>query len=91
MIRNVRVTGRTEQDRVKTAQGIDPILRHHLAMLSIIVAAPGEMLEIQLESGIAGRKGFENLNTGINYFRPNAITGDGCNFVFFHGSYCCGL
>ena len=49
VVGDVRVAGRAEQDRVLVAQRVQAVVRHHHAVLAVVVAAPVEVLELEAE------------------------------------------
>jgi hypothetical protein len=54
VVRDVRISGRAEQDGVLVADGVQAIGRHHHAVLAVVVAAPVEVLELEAEAAAAG-------------------------------------
>src|SRR5438876_727803 len=49
VVGDVRVAGRAEQDRVLVANRVKAVLRHHDAVLAVVVTAPIEILELEAE------------------------------------------
>ncbi len=84
VVGNMRVARRAEQNRILVADGIQPVGRHHHAVLAIIIAAPVEILELELE-GVASRSdGFENPLARGHDFLADAVAGNGCDAVGLH-------
>ena len=50
VVRDVRVAGRAEQDRVLVAQRVEAVGRHHHAVLPVVVAAPVEFGELEAQA-----------------------------------------
>src|SRR5437867_2346920 len=84
VIGNVRVAGGSEQDSVLAAQGVEAIVRHHHAVLAVVIAAPVEILEFKAERLVDIGEGFENLLAGGNDFLANTITRDGGDAIDLH-------
>ena len=76
--------GRTEQDRVVLADQIPAVLRHHAAVLLVVLAAPVEMIELECETAFALGDCGERLHAGGDDFRADAVAGDGRDRVGFH-------
>src|ERR1700688_1310296 len=76
MIGNIGIPRRTEQDRVLAAQRVQSLVRHHHAVVSEIVAAPIEVLE--LEGGWFLRPGncLQNFTACGHHFLADAVAWD---------------
>ena len=76
--------GRAEQDRIVVADQIAAILRHHAAVLLVVLAAPVEVVEPDFETALAlGERG-ERLDAGGDDLCADAVAGNGRNCVGFH-------
>jgi hypothetical protein len=60
---------------------ISAILRHHPAVLFVVFTAPVKMIDCELKAAITPRNRVQDLDTGGYDFRPDAISGDCCDFV----------
>src|SRR5690554_5681430 len=69
---------------VKALQLLEPIRRHHLPMLGVVVAiSPLELFETQFEIKFLGRR-LHNTEPFGHYFFTDTITGYHCNLAHFH-------
>ena len=84
VVGNVRVAGRTEQDRVLVAKCIETVVRHHHAMCPVVVAAPAEVLELELECIRARGERFKDCSPGRDDFLADAVTGNRRDTVILH-------
>ena len=84
MVWNIGVAGRAEQDRVLVAQRVEAVLGHHDAMPAVVVAAPVEVLEHELQSAFVGQC-LQQPTTGGNDFLADTVAGDGRNAIGLHG------
>jgi hypothetical protein len=84
VVGDVRIAGGTEQDRVLAAQCVQPIGRHHDAVLAVVVAAPVEVFEGKLEVRAGHGQRFQHLASGRDHFLADAIAGDRCDLIRFH-------
>src|SRR4051812_19311781 len=85
VVRDVRVAGRAEQDRVHVADRVEPVVRHHLAVLAVPVAAPAEAGELETEGGAGRGKRLQHLLPRGDHFLAYAIAGDAGDLVCLHG------
>ncbi|MNR20306.1 hypothetical protein D3C85_1371400 [compost metagenome] len=58
-----------------------PVVRHHLAVLGVIVAAPVEMIPLELDAE-ARRHGIQHLQTFRHDFLANPVSRKHRNLVF---------
>ena len=84
VVRDVGSADRTKQDGVEFAQLIGAVCRHHDAVLFVVVRAPVEILEFQLELTIALGAGFESLHSGRDDLWPYSISAHCGNPVSTH-------
>ncbi len=81
----------TEKDRVEAFELFKPVVRHHLAVLQVVIATgPFEVFELQLQTVLRGG----SLNHAYafgQYFKADAVTGDGSNtqFLVVHVGHSC--
>ena len=85
VIRHIGIPCRTEQDGVLVAQRIQPIFRHHDAVLAIVVGAPVEILELEFEIRAGSGNRLQHLATRRNHFFADAVPGNGGDAISFHG------
>ena len=74
---------RPEVDRVDVAQPLKPVGRHRHAVVAVVVRAPIERDDLELES-IAPRAGIKNLEPGHDHFWANSVARDCRDFVRPH-------
>jgi hypothetical protein len=83
VVGDVRIAGGAEQDRVLVAQGVQPVGRHHRAVLAVVVAAPVEILELEPQAALPGQF-LHDPAPGRNHFLADAVAGDGCDAIGLH-------
>src|SRR5918997_285789 len=71
-----RPPDRAEVDGVEAGQGLQAVLRHHPAVLQVVLAAPRELREAQFERGISLSRGLEHPHTGAHDLGPDPIPTD---------------
>src|SRR5207245_980815 len=79
-----RIADRAEVHRVELAQDIGRIVRTHLAVRLVPVAAPRELFPRELDA-MARAHCFQHANAFGNDFAPDAVARDDCYAMFFHG------
>ncbi len=84
VIGNLRIAGRAEQDGVLAAQGVQPVRRHHRAVLAVVVTAPVEVLEFEAKARARGGERFHDFTPGRHDLLANAIAGNGRDTVCLH-------
>ncbi len=84
MVGHVQCADGTKEDSVELLQAFKPAFGNVVAFFQVVVGAPREMLDTQLEAAILPRQGLQHLQTGRDDFRADAIARDGCNLVFTH-------
>lgn len=88
MIRDLfRPADGAEEDRVKAFELFEPVVRHHLAVLQVVIAAgPFEVFELQFQPVPCG-SGLHHTYAFGQHFQADSVTGDGCNtqFLVVHG------
>ena len=67
---------RAEQDRVVLADQIPAVLRHHPAVLFVILAAPVEMVDLEREPAVTFGDCGQHLDAGGDDFRADAVAWD---------------
>jgi hypothetical protein len=75
VIRHARRANRAQVDRVEPAQRLESVGRHHTTRLQVVVAAPGELDELQCEPVPRGRRQ-QHAHPGWNHFSPDAVSSD---------------
>jgi hypothetical protein len=58
--------------------------RHHDAVLLVVVGAPVEVGDLELEAAIALGADLEHLEAGGDHLRPDAVARNGCNSMCTH-------
>ncbi len=78
------VIGRSEQEGVLCAQGVQSIGAHHPAVGPTPVCAPSEVRELQAEDAEPAGQGLQHLLPGRYHILAHAIPGDGGDAVNLH-------
>ena len=78
-----RPAGGAEKHRVVRAHLLEPVLRHHAAVLRVVIAAPVEFVELELDAEFA-RRGFEHAHAFRPGFLADAVAGNVGDSVFLH-------
>jgi hypothetical protein len=65
-------------------QLVGAALRHHHAVLAVIIRPPVEMLDIEREPAVTLGADLQNLQTGIDHFGPDAVPTHRRDFVAAH-------
>ena len=86
-----RIAGRAEVDGIEGLELIGGALRHHAAVGDVVIAAPGEARERQLEAAGALREGGQHLLAGGNDLLADAVAGNGRDAVRAHDAHPCFL
>src|SRR6185503_15314800 len=76
---------RTEENRVESLELLEPSIRDVVTVAQVVIAAPLEMLDVQLEAAVSRGEHLQRLQPGRDHFDADAVTGYGCNPVFTHG------
>ncbi len=74
VVGHVRRTDGAEVECVEAAQLLVPTGRHHDAVLLVVVRAPVEVGDVELEPAVALGADLEHLEAGCNDFWPDAVT-----------------
>ena len=85
MVRDVRVTRRPKQNRIHTAQFVQPALRHHFTVSAVPVTAPAKIFKIKRKAAASRGQCFKHCLAGRHDFFADAITGNAGYFVGLHG------
>ena len=75
MIRNIGMPDRAQQNRVRLAEQLERVLRHHAAVREVILRAPLEILVAAREIVLEPRRIEDPLRRG-NDFLADSIAGD---------------
>ena len=73
MVRHIRRTHRTEKNRVEFFQSREAVIRHHDAMLFVIVRSPVEIGELQRQAFHAFLQASQHRHAGGDHFRPDTV------------------
>jgi hypothetical protein len=84
MIRNVRGADRSEENGVEGPELLQSVVRHHRTGLLVAIRPPVELGDVQFEPAVAFCQGIEDLQARRNDFGPDAVGGDGGDFVGVH-------
>lgn len=72
----------TEENRIKAFQLFKPVVRHHLAVLQVVIAAgPFKIVEFQLQPVFRGGS-LNHAHAFGQYFQADPVSGDGSNAQF---------
>ncbi len=63
---------------------VAPVLRHHAAVLLVVVAAPVEMVDLKRNAAVPLGQGIQYLDAGRDDLGSDTVPGNGCDLVFFH-------
>src|SRR5713101_2872950 len=88
MVRHPWVPDGTEQDTIKATslQHRQPILRHHASLAQVALAAPVELLGVQVEVALQLGEGRERLDALGDDLMPNAIARQHSDLIVAHRS-----
>ena len=67
-----------------SAQRVEPVRRHHHAVLAEVVAAPVEVLELEAEGRARRGQRLQHLPAGGNDFLADAVSGNGGDAIGLH-------
>ena len=84
VIGHVRRTHGAEIERIEAAQLLVATGRHHDAMLLVVVRAPVEVGDIELEAAVALGADLEHLEAGGDNLRPDTVAWNGGNSMCTH-------
>ena len=85
MVGHVGRADRAEIDRVVIPDLVAPVGGHHQAGRLVIIRAPIEMIEGELESAVAPRQRGERLDAGRHDLLANSVAGDDRDSIALHG------
>ena len=78
------MTRRAEQDRIVPADQAAAVFRHHAAVFLIVLAAPAEMIDFELETALAFGQRLQHFDAGRHHFRADSVAGNGGNSIGLH-------
>ena len=84
MVGHLLAADRSEEDGVELAQLLEPALGDVMAMLQVVVGAPGKALYLEAEIGARCDR-LEHLQAGRDDLDADAVAGDGRDAVGAHG------
>src|ERR1700677_4872157 len=82
VVRDMRVAGGAEQNRVLGAQSIESVVGHHRPMWAKLVPAPVEVFEFEAKTASGER--FQNLPSRGHNFLADTIAGHGGDPIGLH-------
>ena len=85
VIRHSRKADRAEKDCVVLADSSEAIVRHHLAVFGVVIAAPGHFIELKLDVEFSTDR-FEYTHALGHDLLADTVTRDDGDFVFAHGA-----
>ena len=62
---------------------VEPVLGHHVAVLQVVIAAPGQLVPLEIEPELAARR-LQHPHTLGHHLLADAVAGDHRNPVLFH-------
>ena len=86
VIGHIGRTHRAEEYGIESFEFVETTGGNVVAVLEVVVAAPGEMLDVELEPAVAAPEPVQHFESGGNHFGADAIAGDGGNPIGAHGS-----
>src|ERR1051326_4566311 len=81
------MTRRAEQDGVVALDLVAAVLRHHAAVLLVVLAAPVEAIDLEAEAAVALGQRLEHLDAGRDHFGADAVARNGGEPVDFHAVF----
>ena len=84
MIRYIRRANSTEKDGIMHLQLLQPIFRHHFAMRLVVIRPPVICPKIEGIAAITRRQRIKNGDTGLDHFRTDTVSRDGCDIECLH-------
>jgi hypothetical protein len=85
MVGHVGRADRAEENGVERPQPLESALGNVMPVLEVVVAAPGEVLDVEPESALFLRERIQHLESGCDHLDADAVAGNGGNPVFAHG------
>ncbi len=82
MVGNMWVAGGSEENGVFAAEIVQSAVRHHYAVLAVVVSPPVEVLELEVEGAAA--HGFHYLPAGGYNFFTDSVSRHGGDAVGLH-------
>ena len=73
----------TQEDGVVVADLFDAVLRHHPPVLGVVVAAPGQLVPLELDAELAARR-LQHPDAFRHHLFADAVTGDDGDLVLGH-------
>ena len=72
-----------EEDGLVLPDLLQPVLGHHPAVLNVVVAAPGELVPLELEAELAARR-LQHADAFRHHLFADAVAGDDRDLVLGH-------
>ena len=86
MVGDAGSADRPEVDRVELAQDLEGILGHHPPGALVVVASPGELLEVEPEGAVESRGPRKHAHADRDHLAADPVSGDDRNPVCSHGA-----
>ena len=84
MVRHLgRPADRAQEDGLVALDLVKPVLGHHVAVLEVVVAAPGQLVPLELEPELTARR-VEHAHALRHHLLADAVTGDHRDLVLGH-------
>ena len=84
MVRHAGGADRPEVDGVELLQLFDTVVVHHLPVLQVKIAAPGEFRPFETETAVQRSHRVKHFDSLGNYLRADSIPGNGSHSVRYH-------
>ena len=86
MIGHIGCTDCAEENRIESFQSGEAAFGNVIAVLFVVVTAPGEFFDVQFEAAVALAEHFENLQAGGDDLGADTVAGYGGNVVLTHAN-----
>ena len=84
MVRHAGSAHRAEVDGVELLQLFDAVIIHHLSVLQVEIAAPGELRPFETEAAVERSHRVEHFDPFGDYLRADSVSGNGSHSVRYH-------
>jgi hypothetical protein len=87
MVGHVRRADGAEINRIEGLQRLEPVRRHHRAVLPIVVGTPIEGFDVEADIAEPLLQALEDGEAGGDHFGADPVGGNRCNRVLTHGRW----